>query len=427
MSSISSIASRVHDRQVDACRLLTLPTPVADVVSFRSSIITNPDFAAGDDIRQDLAVAMLDKGTQQRDRFELSGIVENLGASLNIFADGLYVEASGRALSDDFPTVLKVAEEMLREPLFDPEEFEKVRANTIAQLHHQLEKTKSQAAGAFKRSLFPEDHPNYAPATEDLIEQTKAATLEEVKAYYDKHIGAQDFRMAVVGDLNHDEVEDAVRSAFDGWAPHGSEAVHATEANPKKAGRTLVPMADRSNIHVNIGHAVDLYRDTSGFEAFYVANFILGGNFSARLMNEIRDERGLTYHIASSISGISAEHQGAWRAVVSLNPESFDVGVEATIDVIREFVGGGITPEELETVKTTITGSFLVGLATTSNLAKTLLTNAERNFEVEYIDRFPENINALTQEEVNASIRRHLHPDAFHIAAAGAFPERVEA
>ena len=427
MSSPSSLASRVRDRQVGHCQLLTMPTPVSDFVSFRASFVTNPDFAAGDDIRQDLAVAMLDKGTQQRDRFELSGIIEELGASLDVFADGLYVEASGKALTKDFPTVLDVLSEMLREPLFDAEEFEKVRANTIAQLQHQLEKTSSQAGGALKRHLFPENHPNYAPPTEELIEQAQAATLADVEAYFDAHIGAKTFRMAVVGDLDHDAIERAVASSFTDWAPHESEPVHATEAAPKKAGRSLVPMSDRSNIDVKIGHALDLYRGDDDYEAFYVANFILGGNFSARLMNEVRDERGLTYHISSGIAGISTDHQGAWRTTVTLSTEAFEAGVDATVDVIREFVEDGITDEELETVKTTITGSFVVGLATTSNLARTLLTNAERGFDVEYVDRFPDVINRLTREEVNDAIRRHLSPDHLHVAAAGAFPERVKA
>jgi len=426
MSSSASLASRVRDRHIGQCRLLTLATPVNDFVSFRASFVTNPDFAAGDDILQDLAVAMLDKGTQQRDRFELSGIIEDLGASVDTFADGLFVEAAGKALTKDLPTVLDVVAEMLREPLFDPEEFEKVRAVTVAQLQHQLEKTSSQAGGALKRHLFPEDHPNYAPPTEELIEQAEAAKLEDVKAFFDTHIGARDFRMAVVGDLDHDAVESAVLSSFEGWESHQSKPVHATEAAPKEAVRSLVPMADRSNIDVNIGHALDMYRGDDDYEAFYVANFILGGNFSARLMNEVRDELGLTYHISSSIAGISTEHQGAWRAVVTLSTEAFEAGVDATSGVIREFVREGITEEELDTVKTTITGSFVVGLATTGNLAKTLLTNVERDFDVEYVDRFPEIINGLTREEVNAAIRRHLQPDHLHVAAAGTFPERVE-
>jgi predicted Zn-dependent peptidase len=186
-------------------------------------------------------------------------------------------------------------------------------------------------------------------------------------------------------------------------------------------------MADRSNVDVRIGHALDLYRDASDYEALYVANYILGGNFSARLMNEVRDEQGLTYHISSSLSGVSTTNQGSWRTVVTLSSETFEAGVEATIDVIREFVEEGPTQDELETVKTTITGSFIVGLATTGSLAQTLLTNAERDFEVAYIDRFPDIIEGLSLEEIADATQRYLHPDQLHVGAAGTLPEPVEA
>jgi predicted Zn-dependent peptidase len=426
-ASSPSFASRVRDRHVGPCQLLTLPTPVENIVSFKASVITNPDFAAGDDIRQDLAVALLDKGTKSRDRFEIARVLEDRGAKLSISSDGLYVDVSGKALTDDLPVVMDVLAEMLQEPLFDAEEFEKARASTIADLQRQLEETSSQAGGAFSRRIYPEDHPNYVPETETLIRQAQETTLDDVRDFYRQHVGATAFRMSVVGDLEHEPVEEAVLAAFGDWLPHESEPVHAREASPMEAGRSLVSMADRSNVDVRIGHALDLYRDADDYEALYVANYILGGNFSARLMNEVRDEKGLTYHIGSSISGLSVSHQGAWRTVVTLSSETFETGIEATVDVIRDFVDHGPTPEELQTVKTTITGSFVVGLATTGNLAQTLLTNAERGFDVDYIDRFPGIIEDLTLEEVAAATKRHLHPDALHIGAAGTLPETVDA
>ncbi|PEN15269.1 peptidase M16 [Longibacter salinarum] len=427
MSSSPSFANRVQDRHVGPCQLLTLPTPVENFVSFKASFVTNPDFAAGDDIRQDLAVALLDKGTASRDRFEIARVLEDRGAKISISSDGLYIDISGKALTDDFAVVLDVLSEMLQEPLFDPKEFEKARASTIADLQRQLEQTSSQAAGALSRRLFPEDHPNYTPPTEELIEQAQALTLDEVRDYYNRHVGATDFRMAVVGDLDHKSVEESVLAAFSDWEPHESEAVHAREASPQEPGRSLVPMADRSNVDVRIGHPLDFYRDSDDYEAFYVANYILGGNFSARLMNQVRDEQGLTYHIGSSMSGVTVSHQGAWRTVVTLSSESLERGIEATIDVIRDFVEHGPTAEELATVKETITGSFVVGLATTGNLAQTLLTNAERGFDVEYIDRFPELIEGVTLEEVTEVTQRHLHPDRLHVGAAGTLPEPVRA
>ena len=68
-----------------------------------------------------------------------------------------------------------------------------------------------------------------------------------------------------------------------------------------------------------------------------------------------------------------------------------------------------------------------MGLATTQRLAQSILTNAERGFDVEYLDRFPEEIEALTLGEVNEAVHRHLRPDELHEALAGVAPDPVEA
>ena len=95
--------------------------------------------------------------------------------------------------------------------------------------------------------------------------------------------------------------------------------------------------------------------------------------------------------------------------------------------MIREFVETGVTADELDAKKTTITGSYTVGLATTERLAQSILTNAERGFDVSYLDTFPKEIRALTLEEVNAAVRRYFEPDAIQEALAGTQPEPVEA
>ena len=186
-------------------------------------------------------------------------------------------------------------------------------------------------------------------------------------------------------------------------------------------------MPDKSNVDVRMGHAVPLRRDDDDYLALYVGNYILGGNFAARLMNVVRDEKGLTYHIGSGLSGISTRYAGYWQTRVTLSHEALEEGIAATMDVVRDFVDEGATEEELADKKTTITGSYTVGLATTQRLARSILTNAERGFEMDYMDRFPEEIRALTLEEVNQAVRRYLQPDAMHEALAGVAPEPVEA
>jgi len=412
---------------VGPSRLLTLETAVDDIVSWRGSFLAYPDRAADDDLRQDLAVSLLDKGTEHRDRFELARVLEDCGAKLDLSSDGLYVDVSGRALAADLPRVMDVLAEMLRTPAFPEQEFEKARAQSIAEVQRRMERTGAQASAALTRRLFEPGHPNYNRAPEATIDRLRSLAVEEIRDYHNAHFGATEWTLAVVGDLDHDTVEQVVGEAFDGWGSHETEPSHATEGGNRPAGRSVVPMPDKSNVDVRLGHTVPIRRDHEDYPALYVGNYILGGNFAARLMNTIRDEKGLTYHVGSSLSGLTTRYAGYWQTSVTLSHDVLEEGIEATASVIRRFVEEGATEAELDDKKTTITGSYAVGLATTRRLAQSILTNAERGFDMDYLDRFPEEIRALSLEAVNEAVRRHLRPDALHEALAGVPPDEAAA
>lgn len=426
-TSIPDLASRIRDREAGPGRLLTLQTSVDDVVSWRGSFVSNPDPAAGDDLRQKLTVSLLDKGTEQRDRFELARVLEDCGAKLDLTSDGLFVEVSGRALVDDVPQVMDVMAEMLRVPAFEPEEFEKAKAQIAADVRRRMEKTEAQASAALSRRLFPEGHPNYSPSPETTLERLRALTPADVRDYHDTHFGSNEWTLAIVGDLDHERVASVVGETFEGWPPNGAPAVYETDAAPDDVGRSVIPMPDKANVDVRLGHAVPLRRDHEDYHALYVGNYILGGDFAARLMSTVRDEKGLTYHIGASLSGIGTRYAGSWQTRITLSHDALDSGLSETKEVIRRFVEEGASEEELAAKKTTITGSYAVGLAATRRLAQSILTNAERGFDVSYLDRFPEQIRALSLDEVNAAIRRYLRPDEMQEALAGTRPEPVEA
>jgi len=426
-NSTPTLAARIHDRDAGPGRLLTLRTSVDDIVSFRGSFVANPDPAAGDPLRQKLTVSLLDKGTEQRDRFELARVLEACGAKLDLTSDGLYVEVSGRALTEDLPRVMDVMAEMLRTPAFDPEEFQKARSQVAADVQRRMEKTSARASAAFSQRLFPEGHPNHNPDPEDVLRRLQGLTVQDVRDYHDAHFGATEWTLAAVGDLKHDGVEAVVEETFEGWAPHNAPASYETDPAPTEVGRSVVPMPDKSNVDVRLGHAIPIRRDHDDYAALYVGNYILGGDFAARLMSTVRDEMGLTYSIRSSLSGINTRYAGSWQTSITLSHEALEEGIAATKDVIRSFVEEGATEEELDAKKTTITGSYTVGLATTERLAQSILTNAERGFDLSYLDDFPDEIRALTLEEVNAAVQHYLDPDAIQEALAGTRPEPVEA
>jgi len=427
MSSVPNLSPRIQDRTAGRTRLLTLQTSVDDVISWRGSFVTNPDLEAGDGIRQRLTVSLLDKGTEQRDRFELAQVLEDCGAKLNLTSDGLFVEVSGQARKKDVGKVINVLAEMLRAPAFSETEFEKARAQAAADIQRRMEKTSVQAASALSQRLFDPGHPNYNRAPEEQLRRLQSVTLEDIRAYHETHFGADEWTLAVVGDLKHETIASIVEDAFGGWPTHNTPATHGTASARRTAGRSSVPMPDKSSVDVRMGHGLPIRRDHEEYEALYLGNYVLGGNFSARLMNTVRDEMGLTYHVGSALAGFSTRYDGYWQASVTLSPDAVDPGIEATRDVIRTFVDEGATSEELQAKKTTIVGSYTVGLATTRRLAQSILTTAERGFDLEYVDRFPEKIEALTLDEVNEAVQKHLRPGDLHEALAGTEPEPVGA
>lgn len=419
-----SLADRVRDRRAGPGRLLTLATSVEDIVSWRASFLAYPDLGAGEDLRQELAVSLLDKGTKRRDRFALARVFEGKGAKLNLSSDGLFVDVSGRALVQDLPEIMEVIAEMLQVPSFEAAEFEKARAQAAADVQRRMEKTGAQASAALTRRIFAPGHPNYSEEPGVVLERLQALSVDDVREYHAEHFGATEWTLAVVGDLKHDEVETVVADAFGGWDAGEAGPVHETEPKEdQEGGRSVIPMPGKSNVDVRMGHSIPIRRDHPEYPALYVGNYILGGNFSARLMDTVRDEKGLTYHIGSSLSGITTRYAGYWHTRITLSQDRLDEGIDATLDVIRRFVEEGATEDELADKKTTITGSYKVGLATTQRLAQSILTNAERGFEVDYLDTFPREIEALSLADVNQAVRDYLRPDAMHQALAGVEPE----
>ncbi|MEO1572693.1 MAG: pitrilysin family protein [Bacteroidota bacterium] len=417
------LAERVAVQQAGHARMLALPTPIDNVVSFRGSLWTAPDLGAGEELLQALTVLLLDKGTQTRDRFTVAEALEDRGAQLSFYSDDLRVGFSGRALSDDLPAVLDLLAEQLRAPLLDRTEFAKAKAQVTAGIRRSMDATGSQAAGLLSRRLYGPAHPNFMAEAADELARLDAYTVDDARAYHAAHFGGTKLLVAFAGDLEPMRTAARVEGTLGDWMPHTSAAKYAEAATPQAAGRATRAIADKHNLDVRIGHPLTLRRDHDDFLALYLAVYVLGGNFSARLMSHVRDDLGLTYGIGAQLAGIAVEHAGHALLRVTLSGPNLDRGIEATLAEFRRFVEDGITADELAEKQTTIAGTFSVGLATTRGLATALLVNAERDFEVGYLDAYPEKIHALSLDEVNAAIRRHLDPDALHIGIAGTLPD----
>ncbi len=416
------LATRTVEVDAGPARLLVLPTATRDVVSFRASVRVAPDLTTSDDVALGLVADVLDKGTRHRDRHAFADALDGRGATLSFYADSLRLGVAGRALRADLPDVLALAAEALREPLLDADEIRKATDRTVAAVKRSRESTGQQAGGAMARRLVPRDHPNYVYTPEDEEERAAALTPDDVREAWQRHVGSDGFLLAVVGDADPGAVAAIVADRFGGWAAHGRTARFAADASPAAPGREDLPIADRTSLDVRLAHAVALRRDSPDFLAAYAAVYALGGNFSSRLMQTIRDEQGLTYGIGAALGGVAVEHDGGFGVSVTLSQESLERGIAAVREEVERFVADGVPAEALAQVQTTLAGLHVVAFATTGGLAARLLVNAERGFDVGYLDRYPDLVRALTPAEATAALRRHVRPADLHVTVAGTFP-----
>ena len=416
------LATRTVEVDAGPARLLVLPTATRDVVSFRGSFRTGVDLGQSDDVALDLLAGLLDKGTRARDRHAFADALDGRGARLSFYTDGLRLGFAGRALRSDLPDVLALAAEALREPLLDADEVRKAIDRAVAAVRRSRESTGQQAGGALARRLVGPDHPNFVHTPEDEEARFTAVTPDAVRAVWKRHVGSDGFLLAVVGDVDPGAVAATVADSFSGWATHGRTARFAADARPQAPGREDLDIADRTSLDVRLGHPVALRRDSPDFLAAYAAVFALGGNFSSRLMQTVRDEQGLTYGIGAAIGGVAVEHDAVFGVSVTLSGESLERGIAATRAEVERFVSEGVSESALAQVQTTLAGQHVVALATTGGLAARLLVNAERGFDIGYLDAYPDLVRALMLTDVTDALRRHVRPADLHTTVAGTLP-----
>jgi zinc protease len=138
-------------------------------------------------------------------------------------------------------------------------------------------------------------------------------------------------------------------------------------------------------------------------------------------MANVRDKEGLTYGIGAGLAD-DAFADGAWQITANFAPDLLEKGMASTKRELDAWHSQGVTAAELERVKSNLIGTFKVGLATTDGLSNALLNAIHRGYDVTWLDEYPKRIAALSLQEVNGAIKKHLRPDKMTLIKAGDVP-----
>ena len=419
VAAASTMAERSQRAQTAGIDLITYRTEVKDVVVILGSLPAGDAMAEPGNIAiPTLAGMMLDRGTKTLDKFTITQQLDNVGAEIAFSVGTQSLEIRAKCLKKDLPLVIGLIAAQLRTPALQLQEFNKAKQQFIGALEASAQNTEARAQEAFRRVVFPEGHPNRPHTVGEYEAAAKTATLDELKAFHAKFYGPAHLTLVVAGDVAAPAAQIEVGKAFSGWTGGEDYLRPAIPAVLTAAREVSVPLADKPSVSVIIGQPTGLrYKDADAL-ALRVGTAVLGSGFTGRLMGAVRDREGLTYNIGAAVSDDSIA-DGSWDISASFAPALLDKGIASTRRELAKWWQEGVTDEELAARKQGLVGSYLVGLSTTAGLATAILTDVQRGYDVSRLDEFPDAVNALTREEVDSAIKKHLNPSVMVLIEAG--------
>jgi zinc protease len=353
-----------------------------------------------------LTATLLPLGTVSRTALEISGAIEFVGGILRTTASRNRTTLYLTVLKKDIDVGLELLTDILLHPAFRGAELARKVRELKGHIRQKQEEPGTVAHEAFAAALFG-DRP-YGRPVEGTEESLDRITQKDLVDFHRRYYVPNNSIVAVAGDVTLDEFRGYMDKYLRGWTPAAVPVVNAE--TPIPPARRQVIKINRGVTQANIvwGH-LGIDRKNPDYYALSVMNFILGGGgLTSRLMRAIREERGWAYDVHSYFNA----HLFPGPFVVGLQTQNETAGpaMDEVWRQIRSIREGGVTPEELDEAKGYLTGSFPLRIDTNQDLASFLAGIEFYGLGMDYSERYPKIIRALTREDVLRVARKYLHP-----------------
>lgn len=318
---------------------------------------------------------------------------------------------------DESFALLKLA---LTAPRFDQASFERMRDQFIIGARQSEEDPDTIASNTWMALGFA-GHP-YGRRSEGSPASLATITPDDLRAMHKKLFSRRGLKIAVVGDIDEQTLARLLDETF-GALPDTEPPAPPPLAHIKAKGSTTVIDRDIPQSVVVLGHEGILRGDPDFIPAF-VTSFVLGGGgFGSRLMEEVREKRGLTYGV--SVGLYPFDRAGlVWGALSTRNEKAAEA-ISVTKDTMKRFAEEGPTAEELADVKTYLTGSYALRFDSNAKIAEQLLGLQEQGLGIDYVNNRNAMIDAVTLEQAKAQAKRLTRPDDLIVTIVGR-PEGIK-
>lgn len=369
-----------------------------------------------------MTAAMLDEGAGTWDANALADRMDAIGASISAGVDRDMTSVSLRSLTRQpaLETAVETFATVLAEPTFAPKPLERVRQNRLISLRQHDESPRKVAHKALYRAVFA-DHP-YASDPAGTSESITAMTREDLAAFHARYYVGTNAVVAMVGDLDRAGAEALAERITAGLAK-GEPAAPLQEVSALTEGTLAVYEFPSSQTTVLAGQP-GTWRGDPDYFPLYVGNHILGGSgLVSMLMDEIREQRGLSYSTYSYFLPLA--QQGPYLMGLQTRNDQAEQAREVMLDTLKGFIERGPSAEQLTAAKKNITGGFPLKIASNGDIIQYLAVIGFYDLPLDYLERFTDRIMAITTEQIRDAFARRVHPERLAIVTVGGKVEEL--
>lgn len=357
--------------------------------------------------RAEVMASTIAAGTERRSRVELDDDLAEVGGEIGFSVDPERLSVSGHALADGLPALLDVVADVLLHATHPDAELERERERLAERIAVASAQPSVIARAALQRRRYG-DHPaiHEMPPAPDVL----AVEAEDVRALQRRALRPRGSVLVLVGDLDPDRAVAAVEAALGGWAADEPAAVLPPLPTPPAGDLLLVdrPGAVQSQLRLS---APAVGRTDPRYPALQLANLCLGGFFSSRLVENLREDKGYTYHASSSLE---LDPYGA--ALLVETDTASEVTAPALLEARYELGRLALVPPdagEVESARRYLVGTLLIGMSTQAGLASTVVGLAGQGLSSQWVRDHPARLEAVTVEQVAEAAMTFFAPSAF--------------
>jgi zinc protease len=381
-------------------------------ILIKGGVLRDPPGKAG---LSNLTALLLTQGTKKRSATQIAQEVDFLGARLGAAGSDDYTSVSLTVLKKNLGPGLNLLKDVLFNPAFSQEEIKRKVSQLLASFQADEDEPGVVASRAFHRRLFG-DNP-YAHPPKGTLQDLTTINSKDLVAFHEKYYRPNNAILTIVGDLSPEEAKEWVTKIFGEWktAPVPDLKV-PSPPDLKNIEKIII---DKGITQANIiWGCLGIARNNPDFYALQLLNYILGGGgFSSRLMNDIREDRGLAYSVSSSFE--AGLEPGAFAIDLETKNQSAGEAVAQVIREVERVRSQPVTDTELAEAKSYLIGSFPAKMDSVAKRAAMLAYVEFYSLGLDYPWRYPSLIKNLTPADLQKTAEKFLHPERYLLVVVG--------